>query len=331
VTKDKVAEDLSKQVSAFANTYGGQILLGVRETRKPPRKAEAIVGLRPDSPPIETLQRLVDGNVRPRVEGLRFHSVQLSGANEGSVVYVIVVPKGSTAHQARDKLYYGRQEYESVPLDDQMIRYKMVRDRIAEARIELRSVSAKLAQKEYEARQTELQQLERTVDEVPIDERIGASLHVARRREELEAPPDLHDQYTFSLAIRNTGSRTIVDCTLRVAFDAPFEVGLTQGPPGDSVDGWILRFAEQNQTVLSERFGRTVERAQLAKLFPEQAGPFPGADFTAKLPKHALPTPARLDWVLYLEDSPRRDGSIDLGSELERVRVATERPEWSVP
>jgi predicted HTH transcriptional regulator len=36
-SKQNITKDLSKEVSAFANTYGGQIVIGIRETRDSPR------------------------------------------------------------------------------------------------------------------------------------------------------------------------------------------------------------------------------------------------------------------------------------------------------
>src|SRR5262249_29949819 len=40
---------------------------------------------------------------------------------------VIEVPKGNTAHQAKDKIYYGRSEFETVPLHDSVIRLLMTK------------------------------------------------------------------------------------------------------------------------------------------------------------------------------------------------------------
>jgi hypothetical protein len=50
-----------------------------------------------------------------------------SGANH--VVYVVEIPQGTTAHQALDKRYYKRFNFESVPMEDHEIRDVMNRDK----------------------------------------------------------------------------------------------------------------------------------------------------------------------------------------------------------
>jgi predicted HTH transcriptional regulator len=79
--KQKVAASLSREASAFANTYGGQIILGVKETREKPRRLESIEGVDPKSPPIETIQRTVEDNIHPRLEGIRYAAIRLTGSN----------------------------------------------------------------------------------------------------------------------------------------------------------------------------------------------------------------------------------------------------------
>jgi Predicted transcriptional regulator containing an HTH domain and an uncharacterized domain shared with the mammalian protein Schlafen len=273
-TKEKLRQDLSKEVSAFANTYGGQIVLGIKETREPPRKAESIVGLDGAKPPIETLQRLIENNVRPRLEGVRYHTIRLSGSNEGRVVHVIAVPEGRTAYQAYDKLYYGRSEYECVPLEDQLIRYKMVRDRIAEARVELMDVAVETAESEYASRQAQMAALtaERSRLQTESKENIGRLIAIGKRLAELEGPPKGIDHYAFRLAIRNTGPITILDCSLNIIVEAPFEVALRTGL--ESASSWSFRFATANKVVVSENpFGGQLRYTQEEKLFPEQILP----------------------------------------------------------
>lgn len=317
--REKIKDDLSKQVSAFANSYGGQILLGVKESKNPPRKAEAIVGLDPNSPPVETLQRMIDGNVRPRVDGLRVTSIRLSGANEGRVVYVIVVPQGKTAHQASDRRYYGRGEFESTPLEDQMVRHLMLRDRVAEAQIEVHRVTVEAAAEEYKARQIRLAQLEESARAGPFEDRFRISRQISTIREELAAPPASVDRYLVGLAIRNTGTRTIADCLLRVEFRTPFPVERAGSGPGTT---WALRLAAATRVSSTEYHGTRVDSVDTAKVFPDETQPFPGADFILSVPAGTSSVPARLVWILYLEDSPTQSGEIDIGERLGTVAKA---------
>jgi predicted HTH transcriptional regulator len=113
----KWVEQLSKEVSAFANTEGGELFLGVEEDKKSkPRVATALDGVLAGIPP-ERLQQLVEGNVSPYLPGIRVNRVQLP-ERQGRVVLIIRIPQGSTAYQANDGRYYGRSEFEAKYLPD---------------------------------------------------------------------------------------------------------------------------------------------------------------------------------------------------------------------
>lgn len=77
----------------------------------------------------ESFQQLLEGNVSPYLPGIRLFRVPLTGPRVGRVAIVIDIPQGSTAYQAADRRYYGRSEYESVPLPDHEIRMRMMRGR----------------------------------------------------------------------------------------------------------------------------------------------------------------------------------------------------------
>lgn len=56
------------------------------------------------------------------------------------IAIVIGVPRGSTAYQANDRRYYGRSEFEVRALPDHEIRLRMLRPRVAVARVEVEPV-----------------------------------------------------------------------------------------------------------------------------------------------------------------------------------------------
>lgn len=136
-SRDEIRDNLSREVSAFANSEGGEIVLGIREKKEgKTRVAEDIdEGVDPKKVAPEWLQQIVGSNVSPHLPGIKLHKIALSGAKQGRVAYVISVPRGSTAYQASDKRYYGRSEYEAQALPDHEIRLRMMRGRIAQARL----------------------------------------------------------------------------------------------------------------------------------------------------------------------------------------------------
>ena len=66
---------ISAEVSALANTEGGELFLGIDEDkRSKPRVATDIDGA-PISLATERLQQLIEGNVSPYLPGIRVHRV----------------------------------------------------------------------------------------------------------------------------------------------------------------------------------------------------------------------------------------------------------------
>jgi hypothetical protein len=129
---EKVAETLSKEVSGFANTEGGLLFLGLAE--------EKGIATQLDGVPAELwsphrLQQIIESNISPSLARIRIHCVPLSVASGARVVFVIEVPKGRTAHQAKDYRYYGRSEFESKPLRDFDVRLRMERGKAPDAEI----------------------------------------------------------------------------------------------------------------------------------------------------------------------------------------------------
>jgi hypothetical protein len=121
--------DLSKEISGLANTEGGYLVIGIQTERKKgqPDKATSLDGGLPfkEYPP-DRLQRRLDGWITPPLHGLRW--LVIDSPDDPEKYYaVIAIPRSHTAHQALDKLYYGRSEVETKALDDIWIRTLMNR------------------------------------------------------------------------------------------------------------------------------------------------------------------------------------------------------------
>jgi len=102
---DERKRELSKDVSAFANSAGGILVYGMAEHGPKPTHIDPVD---PGAYSKEWLEDVITSNIQPRIDGLHINPVLLAGANSGRLVYVLTIPQGLTAHQARDKKYYKR-------------------------------------------------------------------------------------------------------------------------------------------------------------------------------------------------------------------------------
>src|SRR5580704_4995005 len=149
--KENVAEELSREISAFANSEGGTLVVGITERREGKmRVADGIdEGSDPKVKTRDWLQQLVHGNVSPYLPGLSVRTIPLSGTEAGRVAYAITVPKGSTAYQAKDRKYYGRSESEIQALPDHEVRLRMMMGRTARARVDIQNCSGLTPEEAY--------------------------------------------------------------------------------------------------------------------------------------------------------------------------------------
>lgn len=123
-TKDACVGTLTKAVSAFNNSDGGVIVIGMRERRKDNKNCpESFDGGVCESDFSKTwLVQIINSNISPSIPDLRINFVKLAGEQEGMVACVIYVPKGTRAVQAKDLLYYQRVEDQALPMRDFQIR-----------------------------------------------------------------------------------------------------------------------------------------------------------------------------------------------------------------
>ena len=119
--------EISKDVSAFANSAGGTIVYGVAESATKPHYAESLTPIDPKEISKEWLEQVINSTIRPRIDSLRINPVELREQSPGKYCYVVCIPESYTAHQASDKKYYRRYNYESVPMEDYEVRQTMSR------------------------------------------------------------------------------------------------------------------------------------------------------------------------------------------------------------
>lgn len=115
--------EIAKDISAMANSAGGVIIYGIGEENLEGRFRPAkLVPVNRLECSRETLEQIISSNIQPRISGIKIYPVPLStGPND--VAYVVQVPQSDTVHQvSRNKRYYKRFNFESVPMEDFEIR-----------------------------------------------------------------------------------------------------------------------------------------------------------------------------------------------------------------
>lgn len=133
--KQDLTKDITKDVSAFANSAGGIIIYGIAEGNNEEKWLP--INLSPVNRQEVSKERLesIVNTIQPRIQGIEIIPIQLSS---NDVVYVVVIPQSTTAHQCFDKKYYKRYNFESIPMDDHEVRDVM--NRRSWPKIELEAV-----------------------------------------------------------------------------------------------------------------------------------------------------------------------------------------------
>ncbi len=319
---DRIIKQLTEDVSAFANTEGGVIVIGIREG-KSGKKSVAIEideGVDPVQMSPERLEQLIASNISPPIPGLTVRPIPLSGPKAGRVAYIVTVPKGTTAYQARHSLlYYGRTEFAATPLHDNVIRLLMTRGRVAQARVEVHDCTILTADQEWAARQSKLQEIQNTGELVIYGRGVPP-------REYFEAPKRDYDQLSFRLAVVNTGEVTIHDFLLSVAFTTNFKLYRVESPRDFQVEvvsskKLRYRFAEglRKTTVATGEYSPPEK-----KIFPDDRVFFPNLNWFIHVPagasveRHAV----LLRWAIYLDDAPLSSGEIDVTEHFQEDSLA---------
>jgi len=112
--------EISKDVSAMANSAGGTLVYGIDEQKAQggPLKLNPID---PKAISPEWLEQIIDANIQRRIPGLRVTPVQIAGA--GQVVYVVSVPQSNLApHMAVDHRYYKRLGTTTAAMEEYEVR-----------------------------------------------------------------------------------------------------------------------------------------------------------------------------------------------------------------
>lgn len=110
--------EISKDVSSLANSDGGIIIYGIAEDNNNnlPKEIDSIDRKQFSN---EWLEQIIQSKIRPRLNNFKIYPIDIE---PNKVVYVVEVEKSNTAHQADDKRYYKRFNFQSTAMYDYEVR-----------------------------------------------------------------------------------------------------------------------------------------------------------------------------------------------------------------
>lgn len=116
---DLKKKEVSKDVSAIANSDGGIIIYGISEKN---HKADSFSFVDGTVYTKEWLEQIISTTIKRNIGGLKIFPVRNNG-NIKESVYVVQIPSSIDApHLSRDNRFYNRHNFESVPMEEYEIR-----------------------------------------------------------------------------------------------------------------------------------------------------------------------------------------------------------------
>ena len=128
---DKKRAEITKDISAFADSNGGIIIYGVSEQDHKPKEITQIDGRVYTKEWLENCIQLI----QPRIDNIQIIPIRFGDISKS--VYIVKIPRSSTApHMAKDYRYYKRYNFMSVPMEDYEIKDIYNRTSIPNLRID---------------------------------------------------------------------------------------------------------------------------------------------------------------------------------------------------
>jgi hypothetical protein len=119
------ANEMCINVSAMANSAGGQIIYGIDEAKKTQGPIHVDDGIDDSSITREWIGQVLNARVQPRMNDVRIDEIDLGSGKRGFAISVL--PTKTGPHQAPDSRYYKRFELEVRPMADYEVRDVMSR------------------------------------------------------------------------------------------------------------------------------------------------------------------------------------------------------------
>ena len=119
--------EISKDISAFANAGGGTIIYGIVEDGNNNFPERIDEGVNPDEKSKEWLEQVINSRIHRQIEGIEIFQISLEN---GNVIYALNIPQSERApHQASSKKFYTRRNFLSESMEEYEIRDVLMREK----------------------------------------------------------------------------------------------------------------------------------------------------------------------------------------------------------
>lgn len=137
--------EISKDISAFANTSGGRIIYGIDEIDYLPSSINWI-----DNKGIkEKIESVILTNIQPEIKGYDIYSIE-NPNNLSHAIFVVDIPESPDAPHMANNKYYIRRNFKSEPMEDLEVKNAIFRKGLRKAlEIEVNQ-NIELAEKTYQ-------------------------------------------------------------------------------------------------------------------------------------------------------------------------------------
>ena len=116
---DRKKIEITKDISAFANSDGGIIIYGISESNHVANEFSFIDG---DEFTKEWLEHVINSGIQQKIENVIIYPIRKEGGIK-KTIYVVEIPESNDSpHMAKDKRYYKRYNFESVPMEEYEVR-----------------------------------------------------------------------------------------------------------------------------------------------------------------------------------------------------------------
>lgn len=287
---ERIVDNLSREISAFANTEGGTIVIGIVErhegkTRIADRFDDG-VDIKVWSP--ERVQQMCESNISPPLRGLRVKAIPLNDMRTRHAV-VIHVPASTTAHQAHDRRYYGRSEYESKALLDHEVRLLMFRGKAPNAVVKVTNCHKRIVKQSTDHVNSGMVQDGNTLQSLAT--------------------------YFFNLSVENVGEINITEFKVVISF-FPEGIGELRTLSRAYKDGWPE--SAPGVYAINEA---PPERHMKVNVFPADTFDVTPIQTEPMSIESLRDTGLTLHWALHLSNVAPTSGTIDLVAMFEQAKV----------